>query len=440
MRNDKTAITASGGYDLSISKHRRDPEIGSGPLLRNLFVFALPIMLSGMLQMLFNAADTAVLGRFGSPTAMASVGATASLTHLLVNVFLGLSTGAGVAVAQGVGANDTRQVRQTIRTSAMLSIVSGLLVAGFGIAFAGVFLQWMGSPVDILPGAVRYMRIYFAGMPAILLFNFGSSILRSMGDTKRPLYFLLAAGAINVLLNLIFVIALQMDVAGVALATILSQCGAGALVVRCLVHLPHDVRLDLRRPGMDARCLRKILRIGLPAGLQASLFSFSNVILQSSINSLGSAAVSAHTAVTTVDTLIYVALNGVAQAATTFSGQNYGARKIRRVSCTARDSILLTAVIGISMRLAAIAFAQPLLSIFTKDPHILQIAEERMFITVSTYFLFGWSDVLSGTLRGMSRSVLPMAVTLCASCGYISSFRSTAPCIRCSFPIPSRGA
>lgn len=391
--------------------------ICSGPLYRNLFLFSVPIILSGMLQMLFNAADTAVVGRFGSPTAMASVGATASLTHLLVNVFLGMSTGACVAVAQSIGADDRQEVRRTVRTSVLLSLLCGVTVALIGIVFAPLFLRWMGTPDDVLPGAALYMRLYFAGMPAIMLYNFGSSVLRSMGDTRRPMLFLIAAGVVNVLMNLLFVIVLRMDVAGVALATVLSQCGAAALVVRCLQHLPEDVRLDLRRLAIDRRALLRIMRIGLPAGLQSSLFSFSNVILQSSINSLGSVAVSAHAAVANIESLIYIAMNSVAQGVTTFAGQNYGARQLRRVSRTAVDGVLMSSVFGMAMGLGAILFSHEVLSAFTRDETVIRVATERMFISSSTYFLCGLMEVVSGTLRGMGRSVFPMTVTLVGVCG-----------------------
>ena len=398
---------------------RRNTEVGicTGPLLRNIWIFAVPIILSGTLQMLFNAADTAVVGQFGNPTAMASVGSTSSLTHMIINVFLGLSTGAGVAVAQGIGAGDRESVRQTVYTSVLLSIVCGVTVAAFGIGSAGMFLRAMGTPSDVLPGAVLYMRIYFIGMPATMLFNFGSSILRSMGDTRRPLIFLLAAGAVNVALNILFVVALHLDVAGVALATVFSQCGAAVLVVRCLVHLPPDVRLDLRRLGVDKRCLRKILRIGLPTGMQASLFSLSNVILQSSINTLGTAAVSAQALVINIDNLISIAMDGVAQSATTFAGQNYGAKQIRRIGRTALDASFLVALIGLAMGIGAVVFTQPILSLFTDDPAVRQIAASRMFLTSSTYFLCGLMEVFNGALCGMGRTVWPMTATLLGICG-----------------------
>ena len=402
---------------MTLQRRRRQITICSGPLLRNIFWFSVPIILSGTLQMLFNAADTAVVGRFGSPTALASVGATASLTHLIVNVFLGLSTGAGVAVAQAQGANDRDAVRRTVRTSAVLSVVGGMLITLIGILFCGFALRKMGTPDDVLPGAALYMRLYFAGMPAIMLFNFGSSVLRSMGDTRRPLVFLTVAGVVNVVLNLLFVIGFHMDVAGVALATVLSQCGAAALVVRCLMRLPSDVRLDLKKLGTDRDCLFKIMRIGFPAGLQASLFSLSNVILQSAVNSLGSVAVSAQAAAVNADNLIYVALNGVAQSATTFSGQNFGAGDLRRVARTGRDSALLVTVLGLAVGLVFSLCTVPFLSLFTKSDAVLQMASERMYITMTTYFLCGLMDVLSGTLRGMGRSTMPMAVTLVGVCG-----------------------
>ena len=402
---------------MTLQRRRRQITICSGPLLRNIFWFSVPIILSGALQMLFNAADTAIVGRFGSPTALASVGATSSLAHLIINVFLGLSTGAGVAVAQAQGAKNRDAVRRTVRTSAVLSVVGGAVVSAIGIVFCGFALRRMGTPDDVLPGSVLYMRIYFAGMPAIMLFDFGSSVLRSMGDTRRPLMFLTIAGAVNVVLNLLFVIGFHMDVAGVALATVLSQCGAAVLVVRCLRHLPHDIRLDLKRLGMDRDCLLKIMRIGFPAGLQSSMFSLSNVILQSSVNSLGSTAVAAQAAVVNADNLVSVALDGVAQSATTFSGQNFGAGDLRRVARTGFDASLLVTVFGLAVGLLAVVYARTFLSLFTANEAVLQMAADRMVISMSTYFLFGLMDVLSGALRGMGRSTMPMAVTLVGVCG-----------------------
>ncbi|MDD6061283.1 MAG: MATE family efflux transporter [Oscillospiraceae bacterium] len=402
---------------MSSLRRRSGVDIVSGPLMKNIFLFAVPIILSGVLQMLFNAADTAVVGRFGSPTALASVGSTGSLTHLIINAFLGMSVGAGVAVAQGIGAERTQEVRETVRTSVTLSLICGVIVGFIGYMFSPVFLSWMGSPADVIDGAAQYMRTYFLGMPAVMLFNFGSSILRSMGDTRRPLYFLLASGGVNVVLNLIFVIPLHMDVVGVALATVISQCGAAVLVMLCLLRLPEDVRLDLRRLGVNGQCLAKIVRIGLPAGLQSCLFSFSNVILQSSVNSLGSAAVSANAAVTNLDNIIYIAMNGVSQSATTFAGQNYGARNIRRVRRTMMDSSALTAVLGAGMGGLCWLLADPLLGLFTADAQVIEIAKGRMAVTLATYMLCGLMEIFSSTLRGMGRSVLPMVVSLLGVCG-----------------------
>jgi putative MATE family efflux protein len=270
----------------------------------------------------------------------------------------------------------------------------------------------MGSPAEILDGAATYMRVYFAGMPAIMLFNFGSSVLRSMGDTRRPLYFLLCAGAVNMTLDLLLVILLRMDVAGVALATVLSQCGAAALVVLCLRRLPHDVRLELRRPGMDAQCLRKILRIGVPAGVQSCLFSFSNVIIQSSVNSLGATAVSANAAATNLDNFVYIAMNGVSQSATTFVGQNYGARDLRRVRRATADTAVATLLVGCAIGVVEALFGQTLLRLFTTDPDVIAVGMQRIEITATTYYLCGLTEVLSGALRGTGRSFLPMSVTL----------------------------
>ena len=394
---------------------RRDPEICTGPILRNMLRFATPIIVSGILQTLFNTVDAAVVGRFGCATALASVGATASLTHLLINVFLGLSTGAGVAAAQAIGAEDRAAVARTVRTSVTVSLVSGVLCAAVGVSLAAVFLGWMGCPADVLPGAATYMRIYFFGMPAILLFNFGSSVLRAMGDTKRPLYFLLCAGVVNTILNLVFVIPLHMDVAGVALSTVLSQCGAAALVVLCLRRLPADVRLD--RLEADRQCLAKILRIGIPAGVQACLFSLSNVVLQSSVNSLGSTAVSASAAATNLDNFVYIGMNGVSQSATTFSGQNYGAGKLRRVARTERDAFVLTTAIGAGLGLLECVFGRSLLGFFTTDETVIALGLGRLILVGSTYYLFGMMEATSAVLRGMGRSFTPMVMTLVGVCG-----------------------
>lgn len=406
-----------GGCFVSAIRRGSRVEITDGPLFLNIIRFAVPVILSGLLQTLFSMVDAAVVGRFGSPTALASVGSTASLTHLLVNLFFGMSIGAGVVTAQQIGAGDRESVRRTVQTSVALSLFCGVFVSSVGVAFSPTFLRWMGSPAQILGGASTYMRIYFAGMPAIMLFNFGSSILRAMGDTKRPLYFLVCAGAVNAVLNLLFVIVFHMDVAGVALATVLSQCGAAALVTACLMHLPHDVRLSLRRFGFDGRSLRKILRIGVPAGLQSCVFSFSNVILQSSVNALGADAVSANAAVTNLDNFIYVSMNGVSQCTTTFAGQNYGARKLRRVRRTALDASLATLIVGCTIGLIEALGGRGLLRLFTTDPAVISIAMERLYITATTYYLCGVMEVFAGVLRGTGRSFLPMTVTLLGVCG-----------------------
>lgn len=398
-------------------QRRRGVDIVSGPLMKNIFFFAVPIILSGVLQMLFNAADTAVVGRFGSSTALASVGSTGSLTNLIVNTFMGLSTGAGVAVAQAVGAGKRDEVRETIRTSVTLSLICGVIVALIGILGCPYFLRWMGSPADVIGGSTLYMRVYFAGMPAIMLYNYGAAILRSMGDTKRPLYFLTSAGVVNVLLNLLFVIGMHLDVVGVALATVLSQCGAAVLVVMCLLNMPPDIRLELRNLGLRKACLGKIIRIGLPAGLQGVLFSFSNVIMQSSVNSFGSATISANAAAYNLENVIYIALNGVAQSATTFSGQNYGARNIARVRKTALDAALLVTAMGGILGLSMCLGTRQLMHIFTTDAAVIEIGVSRMFFTTTMYFFCGLMDVFSGTLRGMGRSFIPMLVSVFGVCG-----------------------
>ena len=281
----------------------------NGPLLGKILIFAVPLMLSGILQLLFNAADIIVVGRFSGSHALAAVGSTSALINLLVNVFIGLSVGTNVLIAQYYGAKDRKNISETVHTSVLIS----LILVFVGVALAKPILKLMGTPDDVLNQAVLYIRIYFLGMPVTMLYNFGAAILRAIGDTKRPLYFLSIAGVVNVVLNLIFVIAFDMGVAGVALATVISQVISAALVVRCLVCMDGICRLNLKKLHIHRDKLMRMVQIGLPAGMQGAIFSLSNVLIQSSVNSFGSVAMAGNTAAANIEGFVYNSMNAVHQ-------------------------------------------------------------------------------------------------------------------------------
>lgn len=311
-----------------------------GPLFRKILLFTLPLMLSGILQLLFNAADVIVVGQFAGNEALAAVGSTSALTNLLVNLFIGLSVGVNVLVARFYGAQQEQEAQEAVHTAVVVSILGGILLAFIGIVLAQPLLQWMDTPDNVISHSVLYMRIYFVGMPVMLLYNFGSAILRAIGDTRRPLYFLAAAGVINVILNLIFVINFHMGVAGVALATIISQCVSAALIMRCLMKSEGCIRVEWTKLRIHWKMLGKIAQIGLPAGVQGVLFSISNVLIQSSVNSFGSVAMAGNTAAQNIEGFVYTSMNSVHQTAVSFTSQNLGGRQYGRINKILAECIL----------------------------------------------------------------------------------------------------
>lgn len=328
--------------------NRYEMDMCSGPLTGKMLRFALPLMLSGILQLLFNAADIIVVGRFAEDgnTALASVGSTGALINLIINVFIGLSTGANVVVSRSFGARNHDSVDRAVHTSITVAAISGVVVGIFGFLCCGTFLGWMDTPATVLPGATLYMKIYFCGLPAVMLYNFGASILRAVGDTRRPLIYLTIAGAVNVLLNLVFVIGFHLDVAGVALATVLSQCVSCFLVLRCLIVNGGTVKLTPRRLGIHKAEMLQIARIGLPAGIQGSLFSISNVLIQSSINSFGEVVVAGNAAASNIEGFVYTSMNAFHHATMTFTSQNVGASKPDRVRQVAVHGIVMVTIVG----------------------------------------------------------------------------------------------
>ena len=400
-----------------MSGRKYEMDMCNGPLLSKILIYAVPLIVSGILQLLFNAADMVVAGRFAGNVALGAVGATSSLINLLINVFIGMSVGTNVLVAHFFGANRKEELGQTVHTSIALSLISGVVLGIAGFCLAGPLLSLMGTPDDILPHAVIYMQIYFIGVPGMLLYNFGSAILRAVGDTKRPLYYLLFAGVINVFMNLFFVIVMQIGVAGVALATILSQFISAALVIRCLLKEEGAYRLDIRSIRLYKDKVIRILRVGLPAGFQGAVFSVSNVLIQSSVNSFGSIAVAGNTAAQNLEGFVYNAMNSFHQTALSFTSQNMGAKKMDRVKKIMWICVGCVTVLGMAMGFAGLYFANGLLSIYSTDSQVVAYGYQRLLIILSTYFMCGVMDVMVGSIRGMGYSIMPMVVSLLGACG-----------------------
>lgn len=389
----------------------------NGPLLGKILLFSVPLMLSGILQLLFNAADIVVVGQFAGNEALAAVGSTGSLNNLIVNVFMGLSIGTSIIVARYYGAQDWKSIREIVHTSMLVSFICGVALIFIGIFLAAPLLELMGTPPECLDQAVLYMRIIFIGMPAQMVYNFGAAILRAVGDTRRPLLFLLAAGIVNVLLNLFFVIVFHMDTAGVALATIISQSISAVLVVLCLMRSHAPYRLRFRRLRVRKAQLLQIIRVGLPAGIQGAVFSVSNVLIQSSINSFGSLAVGGNTAASNIEGFVYTSMNSLYQASLSFTSQNVGAGKLQRVVPILLRCLGVVLTVGVGLSGLALLFNHQLLGIYSSDQEVIRYGLGRLEVVCATYFLCGMMDVVCGSVRGLGSSVVPTIVSLTGACG-----------------------
>lgn len=392
-------------------------DMSQGPLAGKILRFAVPLMLSGMLQLLFNAADTVVVGRFAGSDSLAAVGTTGSLINLIVNLFMGFSVGANVLVARYYGSRDEKNLRETVHTSVLVSLLGGLIFGLIGFILAPPMLRMMGTPENVLPKSVMYMRIYFAGLPFTGMYNFGAAILRSVGDTKRPLYFLSMAGVINILLNLFFVIVLRMDVAGVALATVLSNAVAVALVMLTLIRSDTIYSVRLKELKIHKDKLIALARVGIPAGVQGTVFSVSNVVIQSSINSFGAMVMAGSTAAANIEGFAYIALNAFHHAALAATSQSVGAGRLERVGKTMRVCAACVTVIGVILGVLLWIFRGPLISIYSSDPEVIAIGMNRLLWIGTPYFLCGLMDMMVGCLRGMGYSVMPTVVSLLGACG-----------------------
>ena len=422
---------------------QRRQDLCTGPFLPKIITYTIPIILTSVLQLLFNAADLVVVGQFEGNDDLGAVGATGALIGLLVNFFMGLSVGAAVGVAQGIGAKDDKRVRKTVHTAIPTAVICGAFLTVVGIVLSPALLKLMDTPEKVIGLATRYMQIYFAGIIPILLYNFGAAILRSAGDTKSPLIFLSIAGVVNVVLNLFFVAVCHMSVAGVALATTLSQALSCVLVLRTLMRRTDCCRLELRKLRIHKKTLWQIICVGLPAGLQSSLFSISNVMIQSSVNSFGEVALSGSTAAGNIEGFVYVSMNAFQQTATTFVGQNSGAGKYKNVGKVTGLCLCCVAVVGIVFGGGCYLLAPNLLPIYLKEGgEAIAYGITRMSYVCLPYFLFGIMDVLSGTLRGMGASMVPMVVSILGVCGlrilWIATiFRQyhTFDCLFLSYPV-----
>ena len=389
----------------------------SGSILKKMLIFTLPLMLSSILQLLFNAADIVVVGRFAGDNSLAAVGSTTALINLLTNLFVGLSIGANVTAARNYGGKREDALSRTVHTAVTISIISGVILTVIGVVGTKEMLRLMSTPDEIIDLAADYLRIYFAGITATTIYNFGSALLRAIGDTKRPLYYLLAAGAVNVVLNLLFVIVFKMDVSGVALATIISESLSAFLVIRCLMRETGAIKLELKKLRVHKAELISIIRIGLPAGFQGIVFALSNVVIQSSVNLFGNIVVAGNSAAANIEGFVYMAMNSFYQATLSFMSQNFGAGEYKRLNKILACGELCVVAVGLVLGNAAVLFGNQLLSIYSDSPEVIAAGMVRLHYISKVYFLCGIMDVLVGALRGIGYSVLPMVVSLLGACG-----------------------
>ncbi len=391
----------------------------TGAILPKLLVTTLPLMASSVLQLLFNAADVVVVGNFASEHSLAAVGSTGALVNLITNLFIGLSIGANSLASFYFGARDAKNLSKTAHNAILLSVLGGAALTVIGVVFAEKFLIWMQTPGEVLGLGSTYITVYFAGSIPVLVFNFGSSLLRAKGDTKRPLYYLTVAGVINVVLNLIFVIVFKMDVAGVALATIIAQTISAYLVMRCLVRETDEFRIEWSKlkEGFDGAIVLEILRIGIPAGIQGIVFSLSNVVIQSSINGFGPVVMAGSAAAQNVEGFVWVSMNAFAQTVLTFVSQNVGARKYDRIKPIMIITLVCSALTGVILGNLCDIFSASLVRIFDQRPEVVSAGVVRFSLVCRYYFLCGLMDVMVGVLRGMGYSVTPTVVSLLGACG-----------------------
>ena len=402
---------------IELKKNKYEIDMCNGTIMDKLISFALPLMVSGILQLMFNAVDIVVVGRFSGSQALAAVGSTTALINVFTNLFIGVSLGANVLAARFYASGKHKEMSETVHTAITLALISGIVMAVVGLVFSRWALEVMGTPSDVIDQSTLYMRIYFLGMPFFMLYNYGAAILRAVGDTKRPLMFLIIAGVINALLNLFLVIAFHMGVAGVAIATVVSQLISCILVLRCLYMTDSSYQLRFSRLCMKKFYLVQIFQVGIPAGVQSTVINFSNALLQSSVNSFGSTAMAGYTAANNVLGFLYASVNSVTQACMSFTSQNYGVGKHKRMDRVLLDCGILSFVIAFALGCGSYMFGNEILKIYTEDPEVIRCGVEILSITTVPYFLCGIMDLFPGALRGMGHSGVPMILSIIGTVG-----------------------
>ena len=400
-----------------MSKNKYEIDMCSGTIMDKLISFAIPLMVSGILQLMFNAVDIVVVGRFSGSQALAAVGSTTALINVFTNLFIGVSLGANVLAARFYAAGKAKEMSETVHTAITLALISGAVMAVVGLVFSRWALELMGTPGDVIDQSALYMKIYFLGMPFFMLYNYGAAILRAVGDTKRPLMFLIVAGVINAVLNMFLVIAFHLGVAGVAIATVISQLVSCILVLRCLYKTDSSYQLRFSRLCMKKFYLAQIFQVGIPAGVQSTVINFSNAMLQSSVNSFGSTAMAGYTAANNVLGFLYASVNSVTQACMSFTSQNYGVGKYKRMDRVLLDCGILSFVIAFVLGCGSYIFGGEILKIYTEDPEVIRCGVEILSITTVPYFLCGIMDLFPGALRGMGHSGVPMILSIIGTVG-----------------------
>ena len=400
-----------------MKSNKYEIDMCNGSIMDKLVSFALPLMLSGILQLMFNAVDIIVVGRFSGSEALAAVGSTTALINVFTNLFIGISLGANVLAARFFAAGRKEEMSETVHTSITLALISGILMAFVGLVFSKGALELMGTPEDVIGLSTLYMRIYFMGMPFFMLYNYGAAILRAVGDTKRPLYFLIIAGVINAGLNMVLVIVFGLGVAGVGIATVFSQMVSCVLVLICLCRTEGSYKLSFSKLSMKGYYLKQIFQVGIPAGIQSTVINFSNALLQSSVNSFGSTAMAGYTAANNILGFLYVSINSVTQACMSFTSQNYGVRKFKRMDKVLADCAILSIIVSVVIGGGSYLLGHQILGIYTKQEDVIQCGMEILSISTIPYFLCGLMDMIPGSMRGVGYSAVPMILSIIGTVG-----------------------
>lgn len=400
-----------------MKNNKYEIDMCNGSIMDKLISFSLPLMLSSILQLMFNAVDIIVVGRFSGSQALAAVGSTTALINIFTNLFIGISLGANVLAARYYAAGRDKEMSETVHTAITLALISGVVMAFVGLIFAKGALELMGTPEDVIRLSTLYMRIYFLGMPFFMLYNYGAAILRAVGDTKRPLIFLIISGCANAVLNMTLVIIFHLGVAGVAIGTVISQMISCVLVLRCLYRSEGSYQLRFSKLSIKSAYLKPIFQVGIPAGIQSTVINFSNALLQSSVNSFGSTAMAGYTAANNVLGFLYVSVNAITQACMSFTSQNYGVGKYKRMDRVLFDCLILTVGVAGVLGGGAYLFGAQIMRIYTQDPKVIACGLEILAITTVPYFLCGIMDLFPGALRGMGYSAVPMILSVIGTVG-----------------------